>query len=423
MRILILTYGTRGDVQPYVALGKGLKDKGHDVTVATSTRFADFIGRHGLEYGHMSDDMLALLDTDRGRDMLENSGGAPGTFMRALTMMKQVGPMQRALLADSWAAAQASRPDLIVFHPKGYGGPHIAEKLGIPAVMALPIPMIVPTALYPNMGFPKLNLGGWYNKKTYTLVNSLMALSAGKHVRALRETLGLPRQKRFDILHMTDGTPIPALHAVSKHVIPPPPDWPDTAKTTGYWFLDRDTAWTAPPELTVFLKAGPPPVYVGFGSMAGRDPRRLADAVVKALVQTGQRGIIATGWGGLETEALPDTILQISEAPHDWLFPRTAAIVHHGGAGTTAAALRAGKPSVVVPFFGDQPFWGARVHALGAGSKPIPRKKLTPDSLAAALLQVTTDPEIAANADALGQKIRAEDGIGTTIAIIESYAR
>jgi sterol 3beta-glucosyltransferase len=422
MRVLILTYGSRGDVQPYVGLGKGLKAAGHEVTLATSSRFREFVEEHGLRYGYMSDDLLAIIDTDQGRDLIENTTNLFQVLTRTFSLMKQVGPLQASLLNDCWTTANAADPDLIVFHPKAYGGPHIAEKLGIPVILALPIPMMVPTSEYPNMGFPNLKLGGWYNRMTYRLVNTLMGMSAGKHVKALRAAHGLPRQKRFDILHTTDGGDIPVLHAMSMHVVGQPSDWPDTAVMTGYWFLDRLENWTPPAELEAFLAAGPPPVYVGFGSMAGRNPARLSNIVVEALQRANVRGIIATGWGGLKTESLPDSVLKIDQAPHEWLFPRMAAIVHHGGAGTTAAALRAGKPSIIVPFFGDQPFWAKRVHEIGAGARPIPQKKLTRENLGDALLTVTGSAEMRRTAEQLGQQIRSEDGVGAAVAFIEGHA-
>ena len=423
MNIFIATYGSRGDVQPYVALGKGLKNAGHHVTIATSERFRDFVCEHGLQYGYMNDDMLAILDTDQGREMLENTRSLFDVFRRTISMMKQVGPMQQSLLHEGWDAAREARPDLIIFHPKSYGGPHFAEKLGVPVVMAVPIPMVVPTAEHPNIGFPDLNIGSWYNRLTYSLVNRLMGLSAGKYVKAWRAAHNLSPQKRFDILHTTDGRDIPVLHAFSEHVVPPPSDWPGSARTTGYWFLEQSADWTPPPELEAFLTAGPPPVYVGFGSMAGSDPRRLTRIVIESLREAGVRGIISTGWGGLQAEALPETILQIDQAPHAWLFPRMAAVVHHGGAGTTAAALRAGKPSVIVPFFGDQPFWGRRVHMLGAGSRPLPHKKLTAEKLAAAIKEVMSNQDIRKRAEDLGEQICREDGIGNAVAIIEKIMK
>jgi sterol 3beta-glucosyltransferase len=224
------------------------------------------------------------------------------------------------------------------------------------------------------------------------------------------------------MLKMADGSDIPVLHGHSEAVLPRPDDWPQTAHVTGYWFLDVDVDWTPPAELAAFLGADPPPVYVGFGSMSGRDPERLARTVVEALQIAGLRGIIATGWGGLEAGDLPETIFAIDEAPHAWLFPRMAAVVHHGGAGTTAAGLRAGKPTIVVPFFADQPFWGSRVHGIGAGPKPIPRRRLTAQSLAAAMREATGSQDMIAAASQIGERIRSEDGVANAVSLIERYA-
>ncbi|MEG6509205.1 glycosyltransferase [Methyloligella sp. 2.7D] len=422
MRILILTYGSRGDVQPFEALGKGLTHAGHDVTLATSARFADFVTAQGLGFAPMNDDLLALLDTDQGRDLIENTNNLFQVVKRSFQMMRQVRPTQHALLREGWAAAEAMQPDIIVFHPKSYGGLFYAEKLGIPAVLALPIPMMVPTATRPNLGFPKLKLGGWYNRMTYRLVTWLTGLSAKGPVNAWRAANGLPALKRFRLLHDAAGAPVPVLHPISRYVMPEPKDWPPSAHMTGYWFLDEAEDWSPPPALEAFLKAGPAPVYIGFGSMAGRDPGRLGRIVVEALRRTNLRAVIATGWGGLKADSLPETVLQIEQAPHDWLFPQLAAIVHHGGAGTTAAALRAGKPSVIIPFFGDQPFWGCQMQALGVSAAPIPQKTLTADNLAAALHQVTGDEEMARKTKALAKKIRREDGVAKAVSLIEAAA-
>jgi sterol 3beta-glucosyltransferase len=170
------------------------------------------------------------------------------------------------------------------------------------------------------------------------------------------------------------------------------------------------------------LEEGEAPIYFGFGSMAGRNPERLTRIVIEALKYTNMRGIIASGWGGLKPDDLPKTIFTIEKAPHDWLFPRMAAVVHHGGAGTTAAGLRAGCPTIICPFFGDQPFWGQRVHALGVGSQPIPQKKLTVEKLSITIREVMTNPGIRQNAKELCEKIRKEDGIANTISIIERLA-
>jgi sterol 3beta-glucosyltransferase len=202
-------------------------------------------------------------------------------------------------------------------------------------------------------------------------------------------------------------------------VIPPPPDWDETSIATGYWFLERDEQWQPDPALQTFLQAGPPPVYIGFGSMPSQDAEAKLQVILAALAQTGARGIVATGWGGLAAAETPDTVYLLESAPHDWLFPQMAAVVHHGGAGTTAAGLRAGVPTIVCPFFGDQPFWGRRVAALGVGPAPIPQRRLTAKRLGAALESTLQDKAMHRRAQQLGELIRREDGVGRAIALIE----
>ncbi|WP_347332826.1 glycosyltransferase [Marinimicrobium locisalis] len=409
-------------MQPYIALGQGLKRAGHCVTVATSWRFRDAIEAVGLQYAFMNDGMLALLETPEGQGMLEDTSNIFQVIRHTLGLIKQIGPIQRALVEESWTAAQQSRPTIIVFHPKAFIAPDIAEKLGIPVVMALVVPGLVPTAEYPNMMLPRLKLGGWYNRFSYSFVNQLIGWSVAKYVRAWRKKNDLPKIKEFNLLCNADGTPIPVLHGFSGLVLPRPADWPSTARICGYWHTDDAHNYIPPPELEAFLAAGPPPVYVGFGSMKARDPERLASVIVEALQKAGLRGILATGWGGLKAEMLPETILKIDQVPHAWLFPCVSAVVHHGGAGTTGAVLRAGKPSVVVPFFGDQPFWGYQVHALRAAAVPIPLKKLTVEKLKAAIKEVTTSEVIIGQAERLGAKLREENGVENAVAMIESLA-
>jgi UDP:flavonoid glycosyltransferase YjiC (YdhE family) len=204
--------------------------------------------------------------------------------------------------------------------------------------------------------------------------------------------------------------------------VPTPADWDASSHVTGYWFLPRQPDWQPPAELLAFLERGPAPVYVGFGSMPSQDAERKTRLVLDAVAQSGQRAILATGWGGLAQASAPPGVFVLDSAPHDWLFERCAAVVHHGGAGTTAAGLRAGKPSVICPFFGDQPFWGRRVHALGAGPQPIPQKKLTAAALAGAMRAAATDPGMAGRAAALGEGIRQEDGVARAVALITGTA-
>lgn len=420
MNIFIITLGSRGDVQPYVALGKGLQAVGHTVTVATSSSFEPFITDHGLNYGYLSNDLLDLLDPD----ILDKAGNLFGLIRTAIEMSKVANRINEKLLYESWETVQQVNPDIIIYHPKALAAPHIAEKLDIPPVLALTVPIMVPTGEFPAIGMPNIGLGGGYNRLTYSLVAKGYG-SYDKTVNTFREkSLGMEPMKGAALrMETSDGSPIPVLHAHSQYVAPRPADWGDYAHVTGYWFLDHPADWQPSAELQDFLDAGDPPVYAGFGSMVSKDPQKLAQMMIEAMKQANVRGIIATGWGGLDAATLPDTIFKIDQVPHDWLFPRVAAVVHHGGAGTTAAGLRAGCPTFIAPFIADQPYWGAHVHRLGVGPKPIHHKKLTVDTLAAALHEMTTNASMKEKAAQLGEKIREEDGIANAIGMIEQLLR
>lgn len=422
MKIFINTLGTRGDVQPFVALGKGLQAAGHTVTICTSASFEPFITEHGLNYGYMTDDFMKLINSDAGREAMERTTNIWETLQTYRKLISEVGPMQKEMLEDSWQAAEAANPDLIIFHPKSFGGVHFAEKLNIPAMMALTIPMYVPTAERPTLGFPELNIGGWYNRGSYKLLQSLTALGVGRYAKWWRKEHGLPNQPRgVGFLEMSNGATLPVIHPISPSVYTRPSDWPDYSFMEGFWFLDQHEDWQPPAALEAFLASGEAPVYVGFGSMSGRNPEKIAKLVIEALQKANVRGVIATGWGGLKADDLPETIFQLDKAPHDWLFPRMAAVVHHGGAGTTAAGLRAGRPTIICPFIADQPMWGKQVQRLGVGTAPIPQKQLTAEKLAVAIREVTTNQSMQQKAVEIGEKIRAEDGVAATVTIIEQY--
>ncbi|MFO7322884.1 MAG: glycosyltransferase [Chloroflexota bacterium] len=411
MNITILTLGSRGDVQPYVALGVGLKAVGHNVTVCTGRNFESFITAHGLTYGFMDADFLQLMQDPATRKSLQGRGNP-------VKLMREVFDLLRRVLNDAWKAAQGS--DAIIYHPKALAGYHIAEKLRIPAFVSAPVPLLTPTASFPSPLVPaRMQLGPAFNRFSHAALLSMITLPYQRMInRWRRETLGLPPRRLFASERRINGQPVHVLYPFSRHVIPPPADWDEAVHVTGYWFLDDQAGWQPPQALLDFLDAGPAPVYIGFGSMSLNDPQATTHNVLAALEKTGQRGILATGWGGLSAADLPPNAFLLDAAPHDWLFPRMAAVVHHGGAGTTAAGLRAGLPTIICPFLGDQPFWGRRVHALGVGPAPIPQKRLNADNLAEAIRAATTDSAMRARAAALGERIRAEDGVGNAVAIV-----
>ncbi|MEO8611685.1 MAG: glycosyltransferase [Chloroflexota bacterium] len=412
MKITIMTVGTRGDVQPYVALAKGLQTAGHQVKVATDSKFENFVRGSGIEFVPVRADYYSLMDTPEGHAL---KSGNPIRIMQ--NMKSTVFPLMRKLMDDAWVAVQGA--EAIIFHPKVLVVPHIAEKLGIPCIMAATVPAMTPTSAFPAPGVVSRDLGGWLNKKTYAALGLATASFNGMIKSWRQEVVGLPAESKVVKGFTMYGRPIPILYCYSQYVVPVPADWDNSAHVTGYWFLDEKHDWQPSPELIMFLASGAPPVYVGFGSMVAEDAQKMTQTVIDALQKSGQRGVIATGWGGLRDSDLPSTIFKLQEAPHEWLFPRMAAVVHHGGAGTVAAGLRAGKPTVVCPFIADQPFWGNRVADLGVGPAPIPQKKLTVDNLAAAIHSAATDTGMRDRAADLGAKLRAEDGVGNAVQMIE----
>jgi sterol 3beta-glucosyltransferase len=409
MQIVILTVGSRGDVQPYIALGAGLAAHGHEVTIATSAGFAPLVAGRGLRHVPLQADFLELVQTPEGKAAL--SGGNP------LRLMRAIGPMLRRMLDECWEAAQGA--DLVLYHPKSLAGPHVAEKLGVPALLAHPVPMFTPTGAFAHpVILAGRNLGRALNRLTYRLFDVALDASYLGLVNAWRrERLGLPRADTG-----LAGRPVATLYGYSRHLLPPPTDWGEHVAVTGFWYLDQSGGWQPPEHLVRFLEAGPPPVYVGFGSMAGKDAPRLTAVVLDALRHAGRRAVVATGAGGLRVDSPPEHVLVLDSVPHDWLFPRVAAVVHHGGAGTTGAALRAGVPQLICPFIADQPFWGRLVSDRGLGPAPIPQRRLTATSLADAL--VTADRELTrARAAEIGRLVREEDGVGAAVQVVERYLR
>jgi UDP:flavonoid glycosyltransferase YjiC (YdhE family) len=212
---------------------------------------------------------------------------------------------------------------------------------------------------------------------------------------------------------------LPVLYGYSKHVIPIPTDWGDSNIVTGYWFLEPAGEWQPSSSLLKFLESEPPPVYIGFGSMINQDPKETASTVIAALARSGQHGIIGSGWSGIQEEDLPDFVHIVGSVPHTWLFPRMAAVVHHGGVGTTAAGLRAGVPSIITPFFGDQLYWAHRAFELGVGPKPIPKKQLDTEKLSRAITIAVSDEAMKEKAADLGCKIRNENGVSAAVRALE----
>lgn len=417
MRITIVTVGSRGDVQPYVALGRGLAEAGHRVLLATHRSFAAFVAEHGLAFAPVAGDPQEILQTEAGRAWLE-SGRNPVRFVRRLVQL--VEPAVLEMAKDAEAASKGS--DLILYSTFGMVGYYVAQKLGVPAI-AVPLQPLTRTRAFPNIAFPPdLDRAGWANWLTHLAAEQLFWQAIRPVINRWTEVLDLPRESFWGPFGRLNSKGPPLVYGFSPQVVPKPADWPGHAHLAGYWFLEHQDAWEPPAELLTFLAAGPRPVYVGFGSMTHRDPEGTARLVGQALALSGQRAVVLRGWGGLEAVASGAEICVVESVPHAWLFPKMAAVVHHGGAGTTAAGLKAGVPSVVIPFFADQNFWASRVARLGVGPLPIPRRRLTAARLAGALITAIEDGKMRARAAALGRRIRAEDGVGRAAALIERLA-
>ena len=406
LRIAIQTFGTRGDVQPYIALALGLLKAGYEVQLAAPVQFAAMTSEYGVPFVPLPGDLLALIDTPEGKSAIVNGQG----FGAGLKLMKHVRPLMRQLLDAEWTAVQAFSPDVIIYHPKSLAAPHMAQRLGCAAILASPLPGFTPTSAFPSPFFPFANLGP-LNRVSHAVAIGGAGLLFGKAMRAWRSTsLGLPRRGAARL------SPAGTLYAYSPHVVPRPADWGGDVSVGGYWFLDSE-AWRPDANLAAFLQAGEPPVYVGFGSMPGIDPNQMTELVIEGLVQAGARGLLAVGGGALAARASTPSVHFIAGAPHDRLFPYVGAAIHHGGAGTTAAALRAGKPTLACPFFGDQPFWGRRIAQLGVGPRPLKRGALSSHTIASAIFAMR-QREMRERATVLGAAIRGEDGVGSAVAFI-----
>jgi sterol 3beta-glucosyltransferase len=412
MNITILALGSRGDVQPGVALGVRLRRAGHSVRLGSFAQFADMAREHGLAFTPIAGDINAMLQSEEGRAMLRSRNPLKllGVIGRSL---RESAEQQRH---DILAAAQEA-DGLVSLSAAYYAGETLAELRGIPHVTAVLQPLLA-TGEFPAPMLPEPPVSSpALNRLSHAVSEQLFWQIMRPTFNKVRRDLGLAPMPLAPAFSRAVRAGREALYAFSRLLVPRPADWPESAMITGFWFLDSDPAWEPPAALAEFLAAGDPPVYVGFGSMNTRDPRRTAELVLRALELSGRRGILLRGWGGMTADDLPPGAIMVDSAPHDWLLPRTAAVVHHGGSGTTGAALRAGVPSVVAPFFADQPFWAGRVAALGVGPEPIPQGALTAEGLARAI-DWTGEPAARRRAAAVGAIVRAEDGVGRAAEVV-----
>ena len=412
MNITILTTGTRGDTQPYIALGLALKQAGHAVRIAAFENFEPLVRAYQLDYFPIHGNVAQVASR------LGQNGQNVDNPLKFLLSFNQLKNLAVGLQKDFFSACVGA--DAILYHPGAAVGYFAAQQLKIPAILASLYPF-TPTRDYPSLIFYHLpRLGKTYNYLTHLIQEQIFWFASSSATRQfwknefgrLPDHFGCPYPRQVTRRQ-------PTVIAYSNYVFPRPTNWPEHVYTAGYWFLDEEPGWQPPADLLEFLQAGKPPVYVGFGSVG--NPTQAAQTtrlVIAALKRSGQRGVLATGWNALtRVEEASHDFYFLESAPHAWLFPRMAAVVHHGGAGTTAAGLRAGIPGVILPYGNDQYAWGLRIYELGVGARPIPQKKLTVENLSDAIRAALT-PQIQSAARELGVKIRSERGAEAAAEVI-----
>ncbi|XP_074566941.1 sterol 3-beta-glucosyltransferase UGT80A2-like isoform X2 [Curcuma longa] len=402
MQIVILIVGTRGDVQPFVAIGKCLQDYGHRVRLATHANFKEFVLSAGLEFYPL--------------DMVKNKGFLPSAPSEIPIQRKQMREIIFSLLAackePDVDTSIPFKADAIIANPPAYGHTHVAEALKVPIHIFFTMPW-TPTSEFQHPLSRVKQPAGY--RLSYQIVDSMIWLG-------IRDMINEFRKKKLKLRPVTylsgaqaSTSDIPHGYIWSPHLVPKPKDWGSKIDVVGFCFLDLASNYEPPKELVEWLEAGEKPIYIGFGSLPVQEPQKMTEIIVEALRITGQRGIINKGWGGLGNLAEPkDYVYLLDNVPHDWLFLQCKAVVHHGGAGTTAAGLKAACPTTIVPFFGDQPFWGDRVHARGLGPQPIPIDQFSLQKLVDSI-KFMMDPKVKENAVELAKAMETEDGVSGAV--------
>ncbi|MBC8171161.1 MAG: glycosyltransferase family 1 protein [Anaerolineae bacterium] len=413
MHITIFVYGTWGDLRPHVVLGMALQAAGHEVQVVASKGYEAWVRARNLGFYPLTDDVNTIAK--------ENTALLDANIVQQIQMARKV--LNPVLTQMGLEVLEATRESDVLMTVE-FGAALLFDVLRVNKLKTI---LINPAPLNPTREFASVMppapgwfpFPEWFNRLSYSLLQRVawMTLSGARNTLATQH-LKLPKSKFKDFQAMLAVTP--ALTTVSKHLVQRPADWDAHFQVTGYVF-DDDPAWTPPQDLVDFLAAGDKPVYIGFGSMPDSKPEATTRLLIDAVQQTGKRAVILTGWAGLGVDDVPESIHILKYAPHSWLFPQMAAVVHHGGSGTTASGFRAGVPSIIVPHTADQPYWGRRVWQLGVGTEPIPRKKLTVNRLAAAITEATTDRGMQDKAAELSRKIATEDGVGEAVKAIQMF--
>lgn len=417
LKIAILVVGTRGDVQPFLAISKRLQEFGHHVRLATHANFRTFVESSGANFYPLGGDPRVLAGY-----MVKNKGLIPSAPGQIFVQRKQLKAIIESLLpACTEPDIKSGEPftaEAIIANPPAYGHAHVAEALGVPLHIFFTMPW-TPTHEFPHpLARVPQSAGYWLS---YIVVDLMIWWGIRGYINEFRKKkLNLSPIAYFSTYHGSLSH-YPTGYMWSPHVVPKPVDWGPLVDVVGYCFLNLGSKYKSPDDFSQWIQKGSRPIYIGFGSMPLEDPKKTTDIVLEALKSTGQRGIIGRGWGNLGTSPqTSDSVFFLEDCPHDWLFPQCSAVVHHGGAGTTATGLRAGCPTTIVPFFGDQFFWGERIHQRGLGPAPIPIDKLSVEALSDAI-NVMLQPEVKSLAMELAKLIENEDGVASAVDVFHRH--
>lgn len=418
MNIVIMIVGSRGDVQPYVALGQQLVKDGHRVRIATHGTFQGLVTDAGLEFFSIGGDPQDLMSY-----MVKNPGLMPGFESLTNGDILKKRKMLTEMINGCWLSCHSPCPrtgrtfaaDAIISNPPAFAHVHCAEALGIPLLMSFTMPWSPTTSFsHPLVNITASNAGyRLSNYLSYAAADLLTWQGIGDIINTFRtSTLGLSPLTLRSGPGIIDRFKVPWTYCMSPSLVPKPDDWKNHIDVVGFYFLDLAVNYQPPPELLAFLEAGETPIYIGFGSVVVDDPAAMSQTIFDATEQAGVRALVSVGWGGLGGASAPAHTFMLGNIPHDWLFDkeRVSAVVHHGGAGTTAIGLAKGRPTVVVPFFGDQAFWGNMIYKAGTGPKPIPHKELSVETLRDAI-KFAISPSAKEAAKKMAHQIQKENGV------------
>lgn len=408
MKITMLAIGSTGDVRPYILLGKELKNRGHEITIAAFSPFRSAVENAGLMFYALSGNAEEFL-----HNVMKPGTSAISYLPQLEKSFREVAPEFVQDMSDSCDGADAM---VCCFFGSVFYS--IAEKHHIPCIQTHYFPMD-PNGETPISAFRPQRMGKLVNAFTYKVGYLLIGTLEKRYLSDWRKANGVSdRKPRIGPDYRIGDHTVPVLYAMSPLVMPRPLEWDDHIHMTGFWFDDTPCTWQPPEDLTAFMEEGPRPVYIGFGSMNSGNMNKTLTIVLKAVRAAKLRAVINLGWSGQKLKSTKNVFFA-DYIPHDWLFPRVSAVVHHGGAGTTAAGLRYGKPTLVIPFGGDQPFWGNRVWSIGCGPKPIPRDILNLNRLTKALLDLTGNPRYVTAAQEMSERLVLEHGTQRAADMVE----